>query len=79
MYLYANQRGCDGGRLYFDGCACVAVNGELVAQVGWRFLGGFCNRFFDRFLRLVTVLCPFLGQRGAGGVHDALGCSFWWG
>ncbi len=32
VYLYANQRGCDGGRLYFDGCACVAVNGDLVAQ-----------------------------------------------
>jgi NAD+ synthase (glutamine-hydrolysing) len=30
--LYANQRGCDGGRLYYDGCACVAVNGQLVAQ-----------------------------------------------
>ncbi|GFR45623.1 hypothetical protein Agub_g7030, partial [Astrephomene gubernaculifera] len=34
VYLYANQRGCDGGRLYFDGCACVAVNGALVAQGG---------------------------------------------
>ena len=34
VYLYANQRGCDGGRLYFDGCASVAVNGEFVAQVG---------------------------------------------
>jgi NAD+ synthase (glutamine-hydrolysing) len=32
VYLYANQQGCDGGRLYFDGCACVAVNGQLVAQ-----------------------------------------------
>ncbi|KAF5843733.1 glutamine-dependent NAD(+) synthetase [Dunaliella salina] len=32
VYLYANQRGCDGGRLYFDGCASVAVNGEFVAQ-----------------------------------------------
>lgn len=32
IYLYANQQGCDGGRLYFDGCACVAVNGQLVAQ-----------------------------------------------
>ncbi|GAX84189.1 hypothetical protein CEUSTIGMA_g11612.t1 [Chlamydomonas eustigma] len=32
VYLYANQRGCDGGRLYYDGCACVAVNGQLVAQ-----------------------------------------------
>jgi NAD+ synthase (glutamine-hydrolysing) len=32
VYLYSNQRGCDGGRLYYDGCACVAVNGQLVAQ-----------------------------------------------
>ncbi len=32
VYLYANQRGCDGGRLYFDGCSCIVVNGELVAQ-----------------------------------------------
>jgi hypothetical protein len=32
VYLYANQQGCDGGRLYFDGCACVAVNGQLAAQ-----------------------------------------------
>lgn len=31
-YLYANQRGCDGGRLYFDGCAAVALNGEIIAQ-----------------------------------------------
>jgi hypothetical protein len=32
VYMYANQQGCDGGRLYFDGCACIAVNGALVAQ-----------------------------------------------
>lgn len=32
VYLYANQRGCDGGRLYYDGCACVLANGSLVAQ-----------------------------------------------
>lgn len=32
VYLYANQRGCDGDRLYFDGCACICVNGEFVAQ-----------------------------------------------
>jgi NAD+ synthase (glutamine-hydrolysing) len=35
VYLYANQQGCDGGRLYFDGCAAVVVNGSLVAQVRW--------------------------------------------
>jgi hypothetical protein len=32
-YLYANQRGCDGNRLYYDGCACVAMNGSLLVQV----------------------------------------------
>lgn len=32
IYLYANQRGCDGDRLYYDGCACIVVNGQLVAQ-----------------------------------------------
>lgn len=33
VYLYSNQQGCDGeGREYFDGCALIAVNGEIVAQ-----------------------------------------------
>ena len=32
VYLYANQQGCDGGRLYFDGCAMIAQNGEILAQ-----------------------------------------------
>ncbi len=32
IYLYANQKGCDGGRLYFDGCASVMINGQVVAQ-----------------------------------------------
>jgi NAD+ synthase (glutamine-hydrolysing) len=31
-YMYANQIGCDGGRLYYDGCAMVGVNGDIVAQ-----------------------------------------------
>ncbi|XP_073020053.1 glutamine-dependent NAD(+) synthetase [Primulina eburnea] len=32
VYLYSNHQGCDGGRLYFDGCSCVVVNGDVVAQ-----------------------------------------------
>lgn len=32
IYLYANQQGCDGDRLYYDGCAMVLVNGKVVAQ-----------------------------------------------
>ncbi|GFY95518.1 Glutamine-dependent NAD(+) synthetase [Actinidia chinensis var. chinensis] len=32
VYMYSNQQGCDGGRLYYDGCSCVVVNGDVVAQ-----------------------------------------------
>lgn len=32
VYLYANQQGCDGDRLYYDGCAMIVVNGQIVAQ-----------------------------------------------
>ena len=34
VYLYANQRGCDGERLYYDGCAAIAINGQYLAQGG---------------------------------------------
>jgi len=32
VYLYSNQRGCDGSRTYYDGCAMIVVNGRIVAQ-----------------------------------------------
>ncbi|KAI8084031.1 uncharacterized protein B0P05DRAFT_535923 [Gilbertella persicaria] len=32
VYLYANQQGCDGDRLYYDGCAMIVMNGDIVAQ-----------------------------------------------
>lgn len=32
IYLYSNQQGCDGGRLYYDGCSMVCINGCSVAQ-----------------------------------------------
>ncbi|XP_069760732.1 glutamine-dependent NAD(+) synthetase isoform X2 [Narcine bancroftii] len=32
IYLLANQKGCDGDRLYYDGCAMIAVNGHIVAH-----------------------------------------------
>ncbi|CAG8523797.1 8594_t:CDS:10 [Acaulospora morrowiae] len=32
VYLYANQQGCDGDRLYYDGCALIAVNGQIIVQ-----------------------------------------------
>ncbi|KAJ3168629.1 glutamine-dependent NAD(+) synthetase [Geranomyces variabilis] len=32
IYLYANQQGCDGERVYYDGCGLIVMNGEIVAQ-----------------------------------------------
>lgn len=32
VYLYSNQQGGDGDRLYYDGSAMIIVNGEIVAR-----------------------------------------------
>ncbi|GMM31068.1 glutamine-dependent NAD(+) synthetase [Martiniozyma asiatica (nom. inval.)] len=32
IYLYSNQKGCDGDRLYYDGCAMIVCNGQILAQ-----------------------------------------------
>eukprot|EP00039_Didymoeca_costata_P032980 m.40185 g.40185 ORF g.40185 m.40185 type:complete len:696 (-) comp9635_c0_seq2:197-2284(-) len=32
VYLYANQQGCDGERVYYDGCAMICMNGKVLAQ-----------------------------------------------
>jgi NAD+ synthase (glutamine-hydrolysing) len=32
VYLYANQQGCDGERLYYDGSSLIAINGDVIAQ-----------------------------------------------
>jgi NAD+ synthase (glutamine-hydrolysing) len=32
IYIYANQSGCDGDRLYYDGSSLITVNGDIVAQ-----------------------------------------------
>lgn len=32
VYVYANHRGCDGTRLYFDGSSLICMNGDLLAQ-----------------------------------------------
>ena len=32
VYLYANQQGCDGERVYYDGCSMICMNGRILAQ-----------------------------------------------
>ena len=42
IYLYSNQRGCDGGRCYYDGGAIICCNGQILVQAkqfrssGWK-------------------------------------------
>lgn len=31
-YLFNNLRGCDGQRVYFNGCSAVALNGDIIAR-----------------------------------------------
>lgn len=31
-YIFSNLRGCDGQRIYFNGCSAVALNGDIIAR-----------------------------------------------
>lgn len=31
-YLYSNLRGCDGQRVFFNGCSAIALNGDVIAR-----------------------------------------------
>ena len=48
VYLYANQCGCDGGRLYFDGSSLIVANGKVLAQA---------PQFSVRDVEVVTGVC----------------------
>lgn len=32
VYLFSNLRGCDGDRVYYQGCSHIAINGHMVAR-----------------------------------------------
>lgn len=31
-YVFSNLRGCDGQRVYFNGCSCIALNGHIISR-----------------------------------------------
>ncbi|ESO04999.1 hypothetical protein HELRODRAFT_191543 [Helobdella robusta] len=39
IYMFSNQFGCDGERVYYDGCSTIACNGDILAQ-GKQFIIG---------------------------------------
>lgn len=55
VYLYANQSGCDGGRLGFDGCSLIAFNGDVVKQG---------NQFTVSDVEVVTATIDLEAVRG---------------
>ena len=34
VYMYSNLLGCDGERVFYDGCCLIALNGEVCARLG---------------------------------------------
>lgn len=31
-YIFCNLRGCDGQRVYFNGCSCISLNGHIISR-----------------------------------------------
>ncbi|KAF2101608.1 glutamine-dependent NAD(+) synthetase with GAT domain-containing protein [Rhizodiscina lignyota] len=54
IYLYTNQRGCDGDRLYYDGCAMIIMNGDVVAQA---------SQFSLNDIEVITAICDLESVR----------------
>eukprot|EP00756_Hemistasia_phaeocysticola_P006328 Hpha_TRINITY_DN13778_c0_g1::TRINITY_DN13778_c0_g1_i1::g.142269::m.142269/K01950/E6.3.5.1, NADSYN1, QNS1, nadE; NAD+ synthase (glutamine-hydrolysing) len=63
-YIYANQQGCDGARLYFDGSAMVMVNGNLIAQG---------TQFSMRDVEVVTAVIDLRDIRSFRGAMNSRG------
>lgn len=32
LYMFSNLRGCDGARVYFNGCSAMSLNGDIIAR-----------------------------------------------
>lgn len=60
VYLYANQQGCDGERVYYDGCALICINGSVVAQ-GSQFSLSDVVRFCGKSnLQQMSLKCQYV-------------------
>lgn len=72
VYLYANQQGCDGDRLYFDGCATIVQNGDVLVQG---------SQFSLNDVEVVTATVDvtdvrsYRGSRMSGAVQASRGAS----
>ncbi|MCA9960238.1 MAG: NAD(+) synthase, partial [Anaerolineales bacterium] len=63
VYVYANQQGCDGDRLYFDGSALIAVNGRILAQA---------SQFSPRDVEVITATIDLEDVRAYRGSIGSL-------
>lgn len=74
--MYANQRGCDGGRLYFDGCCCIVQNGKMLqqgAQFGFRDVEVLASEVdLDEVVEKRAQLPLLRDQISTGVVHASL-------
>jgi NAD+ synthase (glutamine-hydrolysing) len=62
VYLYANQCGCDGSRLYFDGSSLIVANGKVLAQA---------PQFSVRDVEVITATIDLEDVRYVGRLRTA--------
>jgi len=67
IYVYANQLGCDGGRLFYDGCCMVWENGNLLAQG---------TQFGMKDVEVVVAVCDLKAVHTTRTCEMLLGASF---
>lgn len=71
IYLLANQKGCDGDRLYYDGCAMIAMNGAVFAQGAQFSLDDVVRPLPRRCSSRGRFLCPPTTGESSGGPRGA--------
>ncbi|RYH28661.1 hypothetical protein EON65_11370 [archaeon] len=63
IYVFANMRGCDGNRLYFDGCSLICCNGDLLAQA---------SQFSLKDVEVITAVVDLESVRSFRGATASL-------
>lgn len=66
-YLFSNLRGCDGQRVYFNGCSCIAVNGDIIGRTQQYSLidvvSVFCEFYIDSCSYIKFLFFPKINYR----------------
>ena len=71
IYIYSNQRGCSGDRLYYDGCAMIIINGRLLAQGSQFSLNDVVSSPLVKNY-IVIVITPLTTRHADGDIQETI-------